>query len=349
MKRWFFSFWLIGSTAICTAAPLNKTWLPADTRWVLHLDLDALRNSKLGVLIQTELESKYNQKIKALEEWLGSNLLTDIHNFTLYGPDSQEQNTVVLAAGQFQSSKLIALLMFNPQYQETTYGPYTLYEWMAEQHGKKQIGTFARQNLIVISQNQQSLQQALDVLDGKLPPLSEAPWLIGSGQVPAEPILMAAADGVPKFTNAHPQAALLANAQMLFFFLWEKDSTIQTNLFLRMPDPQTALHVQQAVLGMKAILTLSQNTPSSLQENSVQTNPDPVPAVAQHLSALLAILNHCQVDTDQNTVTIHFEMPSESVYETFNQWKAAMTPQKDRQQTPTENQTSEADQTKTQK
>jgi hypothetical protein len=308
MKQWIFVFCLLGITAGSLAAPLNKSWLPADTKWVLHLDFDALRKSQLGSMILTELDTKYSSKIKALQELLGSNLLTDISHFTLYGPDSQEQNAVLFAQGRFNPQKLTALLALNPQFQKTAYGPYTLYGWFAEQHGKNQVGTFARDNLIAISQNQESLKRALDVLDGKLPSLSDAPWLLEKTSLFPEPILFAAADSVRELTANQPQAALLASAQSLAFFMGEKDSLFQITLLLQMPDPQTALHVEQAFLGMKAIVTLGQGSPSSS-----------IPPAANPSSAFLSFLNHCQVNTSQNTVRIHFEMPPKSLFELFQQ------------------------------
>ncbi|HOK66301.1 MAG TPA: hypothetical protein PLV55_05770 [Anaerohalosphaeraceae bacterium] len=304
------------------AAPLNKTNIGADAHWVIHLDLEAFRQSKLGTLILTDIQTQFGEKVQAIQELIGSNVLTDFNHFTLYGPDHEEQNAVLLAEGRFNPQKLTALLALNPQYQKSTYRSYTLYRWFAEQQGKNQVGTFARENLIAISQNQESLQQALDVLDGKRPSLSEAPWLNAQGQVPGKPILLAAAGGVKILSTNYPQAAMLTKTEALHLFINENNSSFQISLLLQMPDPQTALQVEQAVLGMKAILTLSQNNASSPQPNENKANQNHIFA-GINPSRWLPFLNNCQVSTSQNAVTIRFEMPSETLYELLKQWRSS--------------------------
>lgn len=322
MKCWTLILCLSAMVFTAGAAPLNKTNIGADAHWVIHLDLEAFRKSKLGTLILNEIQTQFGEKVQAIQELIGSNVLTDFSHFTLYGPDHEEQNAVLLAEGRFNPQKLTALLLLNPQYKKSTYRDYTLYGWYAEQQGKNQIGTFARENLIAISQNQESLQQALDVLDGKRPSLSETSWLSAQGQVSAEPILLAAAHGVKILSTNYPQAAMLTKTEGLHLLINENNSSFQISLLLQMPDPQTALQVEQAVLGMKAILTLSQNNSSSPQPNENKANQNHSSS-AINPSRWLPFLNHCQASTSQNTVTIRFEMPSETLYELLKQWRSS--------------------------
>ncbi len=310
MKRWTFLVCLSASVFSAAAAPLNKNSIDADARWVLHLDLEAFRQSKLGTLILTDIQTQFGEKIQALQELIGSNVLTDFNHFTLYGPDHQEQNAVLLAEGRFSQQKLLALLMLNPQYQKSTYGNYILHEWFAQHHGKYQIGTFARDNLIAISQNPQALQQALDVLDGKRPPLTHAPWLSGNGRAPATPILLGAACGVKELTAGQPQAALLANTQTVFLSVSENNGSFQIQILLQTDNPQTALRLEQAVLGMKAFLALSQAASASAAGTS-------------NSSPLAVLLDNCRLIREENAVLLQMEMPSESVYQVLQQWHQA--------------------------
>lgn len=122
LRGWTLWLLLAGLTISGSAAPLNKDYLGADTRWVLHLDLEAFKKSRLGTWILTDVQSQHSEKIKALEELLGFNLLADINHITLFGPDSREQNAVLLIEGRFNPQKITALLALNKDYQKVLMG-----------------------------------------------------------------------------------------------------------------------------------------------------------------------------------------------------------------------------------
>jgi len=316
LRGWTLWLLLAGLTVSGPAATLNKDYLGADTRWVLHLDLEAFKKSKLGTLILTDVQSQHSEKIKALEELLGFNLLTDINHITLFGPDSQEQNGVLLIEGRFNPQKITALLALNKDYQKSAYGQYILHEWFDELRSRTQVGTFARENLIILSQSRQALEQTLDVLDGKRPSLSASGWPVFPNNVSQEPIVLLAADEVKHLTENQPHAAILANTQSMLFAAAENGTTFQADSFLQTADSQTALQIEQAFLGMKAFLTLSGNKPS----------------------ALTSLLQNWQIQTDGNLVSIHFEVPTDTLYEALKQWHLSHEQAKSE---PTENPTSE--------
>lgn len=110
--------------------------------------------------------------------------------------------------------------------------------------------------------------------------------------------MLLAADEVRHLTENQPHAAILANTQSVLFAAAENGTTFQADSFLQTADPQTALQIEQAFLGMKAFLMLSGDKPS----------------------ALTSLLQNWQIQTDGSLVSIHFEVPVDTLYEALKQW-----------------------------
>ena len=80
---------------------LKQNLIPANSRWVLHLDFDALRKSRLGAML---VEDKAESKVRQLKN--DSHLDLDfsfnkVSGITAFGPTVGEHNSGVLV---FQTS-----------------------------------------------------------------------------------------------------------------------------------------------------------------------------------------------------------------------------------------------------
>src|ERR1044072_1155884 len=89
------------ATAVVCAMPvgadgLKQNLVPASSRWVLHLDVDAFRKSRIGAMI---IEDKAESKVRQVKQ--DSKLPLDfsfskISAITAFGPKVGEQNDGVL-------------------------------------------------------------------------------------------------------------------------------------------------------------------------------------------------------------------------------------------------------------
>lgn len=247
-------------TATGIAAPLNKAQVSADAKWVFHVDFEAFAASQIGRLAKAELLSQHQAKINAMKELLGSDLTADIYNLTLFGPNADEANAVALIAGKFNRQKLLALLALNAAYGESAHNGQTLYHWQDDKRGKDQVGAFASDNLIVISQTEDGTKAALDVLAAKgtcLANSQNAPlWTLTEGTQGA--FVVVAAEGLSELTANNEHAAVLQNSRMMAFIADEAEGSLRLFVQLEANSVEAAQQVEQVARGMLAFAMLQQ-------------------------------------------------------------------------------------------
>lgn len=258
---------IVVMSAIGVAGPLNKTQVSAGAQWVFHADLETFSTSQMGQLVLGEVARHHQAKVNALKQLLGTDLMADLYGFTVFGPDGNEANAVAIIHGKFDRSKLLALLALNPAYAESAYGATTLYHWQEEMRGKKQVGTFAADDLIVIGQTEATVKTALDVLDGRGTSLAAnrtgALWGLTEGLDGA--ILSVAAVGLSELTGDNEHAAVLKNSRMLAIIADEAEGDMQLFVQLEANSVEAAQQVEQVARGMLAFASLQvQNQPALL-------------------------------------------------------------------------------------
>lgn len=245
------------SAALC-AAPLQKEHVPADTKWVFHIDFEAFGASQFGQQVVGELRTQLQPKIDSAKHFLGSDPTRDIHSLTVFGPDADETNAVAMIRGQFDQNKLLALLALNPAYSESIYKEKMLYHWQDEKRNVNQVGAFAADNLIVISQSIDAVQGALDAIAGEklsLNDQTDAPlWSLTEGTQGA--FLVAAADELQTLTQGQDHAAVLRNSRMMTLVADEADGNLRLSIHLEANNVEAAVKVEQVVRGMMAFAAL---------------------------------------------------------------------------------------------
>lgn len=258
MKQGFFLVTAVFATfSVASAAALDQQQIPGNAAWVFHVDLETFRSSQFGQLVTDEILARHGDRITALQELLGSNVLTDIAAVTLYGADANEKNVVCLVKAAYNREKLTALLKLNSTYAEIPYNDYTLYSWVDDKSTKAQVGAFAGDDLIAISQSQQALENALSVLSDPQASLAGQPEqpLFGLTQAPEEAFIVAAAEGVSELAGQE-HAAILRNSNFVVFVTSEQAGTLKARLQLQSESEEAAGNIEKFVRGMLALAEL---------------------------------------------------------------------------------------------
>ncbi len=98
MKATFFLVLAAAGAVVCpaTAGPLNKNLIPADAKWVMHLDADACHASTLGRHIIAQRDNPAFRGFDEVKREMGIDLLTDLHGVTVFGGSNDPENAVLL-------------------------------------------------------------------------------------------------------------------------------------------------------------------------------------------------------------------------------------------------------------
>ncbi len=145
------------------AETLPRTLIPSDANWVLHLDMDRLLSSDLFNMIMGEKgwDTIKKRNIRFAKKFR-INLLEDIKGVTVYGQGRDENKAVACISGRFDQNHLLSLLSLDDNHREIAYGAHIVHSWSSGEYG-----AFVGENMAILSESEDSIKHALDVIAGK--------------------------------------------------------------------------------------------------------------------------------------------------------------------------------------
>ncbi|MCF7973247.1 MAG: hypothetical protein K9N55_05500 [Phycisphaerae bacterium] len=285
---------LLGGVLAVTAwaAPLDLREVNGSARWVIHLDAQAFWASQFGTQLMRIVDSNELQvKLEALKTLSGSDLTTDIHSITLFGPDGDERHVVAMARGHFNAKKLVSILVLTPGYQKKLYGTTEVHQWHQGEGGKTQVMAFASDNQLVMSQSQATLEKALDVLAGRADSVQGTGRFKAMKRVPDRALVVACAEDLSEITQGKAHAAMLQRSSMLAFMVGEKEGFLNTTLQLETESAAAADQIEAMGRGILAM---------------IQFQKDKLPQITSLIGA-------CRLSSEDKTVEFAFRYPLEKL------------------------------------
>lgn len=249
---------LAGSLA--HAAAFDPKQVPADAKWVLNVDVDALKESNIGKLILKELEKKdeFQQGILNIQLWAGVTLPQDLHDVTLYGKAFDDSKAVVvLIRGTVEPAKITNLLQMVSQFNSTKHGDHDVYSW--QDKGKQLYGSLHGTTLLISGGTQETIDAALDVLDGKGETLKPTSSLaVGAA---AGTLVYVSGDGLADLKQA--RNPMMNQAEAAHLSLREQGDQLQLNAAVTAKTAQFAEQMRTSLEGIKAMVTLAASNPNA--------------------------------------------------------------------------------------
>lgn len=109
------------------AAPLEPSEIPADAKWVMHVDFDALRET----LLMKRIEKTMPQAIETVRGWMASEYgiepQSDLHSLTMYGESYETHSGTAILQASFDSDKVMEKLNSDDDLKQTEWKDRTLY------------------------------------------------------------------------------------------------------------------------------------------------------------------------------------------------------------------------------
>jgi len=279
------------------AGPLRQNMLPADTRWVMHMDMEQFTSTQLFQLVRQDDRLGMQEPFREVQEELNIDPYTDLYGLTLFGTTGDESGTVICVQGNFDRKALLDRLDEHKDYLELAHGQHTLYKWDG-----KQCAAFAGSNLIYFCQSEESLRKALDVLDGFAASLVESDQLTWLNQVPANAFAVAAVDNMTEMVKSHEAATILKQTRMAAFLAQEQDENLTLRVRLETDTPEAAVQIEQIARGLLAMAQLN---------------------LAKEADAA-AVLSALQIVTEDRVVSLQWMYPSAQIYDLLFNKKLGM-------------------------
>lgn len=279
--------------------------IPADTKWVAHVDVQKLVTSRLGKFVIEKANAKgLQERLAEVRDAIGTDLLADVKGLTLFGVDYGEQNWVVMLDAKMDQEKTVKLLGANEAYERLTEGDYTIHRWTdpkakARNMPAVRFGCFHDENRTVVAADLDRLKATLAVLDGKADSLaSDKERAATLADAKGAILYINATDVKIDPEQAKPRAALLAT---MIGRLTLSVSEVEDNLVLRVAvgtkDEQEARKMAATVNGLVALATLA------IDQEAIKEQPRPGALEAAQLLGKVSVM------ADAATVRISADWP----------------------------------------
>jgi hypothetical protein len=263
------------STA-CFAGPLVKANVDQNAKWLLHIDLDQFRTSKLGQFLINDVIVKQVNALKAEDD---SGFLTNmdvvkiigqLHSLTAYGTSFETGDKfdgLLMLQVEPETRKILEgaaaglLLNGDGMLTKTNEDGYTYYSMKDEVFASPlENGT------ILFSRSKGKIKHAASIIAGKSKNLTHSKSFSDFPAVSENFIFLAVAEGFQDNLQIPPEAKVLKQADGARIVLGEKKGDVFVNIALKAKDSEVVTQIRQVVEGIIALGSLSQSENKELQD-----------------------------------------------------------------------------------
>lgn len=247
---------LAGAT-IAAAAPLDLAAVPAKARWVMHLDMDAARESTVMERAwerAIKMHPQAEQMLKMGAGMLGMDPRKDLRDVTAFGMDTDKRNGVLIVRAKANRELLERMVEKASDHETMEHRTYTLHAWTHRgwkgRKGETVVGGFYRDDVMLFARSPERVKAALDVLDGDAKSAAGDGPL--GGRVRPGSILVARAAAVDPETKC----PVLRQGRSFRVALGESGGKSFYRAKLDMKSPEAADDAENVVEGMEALARL---------------------------------------------------------------------------------------------
>ena len=249
---------LTGIAVLLSALPTFATTLdhlPPGTKWVMHVNLDSIKNSGLGKHAQAKIEQTAGgQQLDLLADMLNFDPRKDLKEATIYGPDAKESHAVLVVNGKVDGERLSTFVTMNETFEKVTHDNVEVLSWVNEEGDRKGMRTYGRvlnNQYVVLGSHGPSVASALKALEGG-EVLGKDSELLRELKRDAA-VMIAASAELANMAKVDPNNPLLRQAKSFQMSIREKGEEMAMELGIRMETPEAAqqlLHIGQGGLAL---------------------------------------------------------------------------------------------------
>jgi hypothetical protein len=268
-KGWNMRWFALCAGVILAAAraalgePLAGSSLPADTRWVIHVDVDGARQAKplweaargrLGDLPRAALRSR----AAVLERITGMKIPEELLDVTLHSATYDEGGVCLRIHGKMDAGQVAAFLKTSKDFKQVSYGSHTIMQWREKERDRLMSLAFARPDLAVQSASLDAIEKTLDTLDGKAPGLpANSPLAPAGTDNGGKTLVWLAAQGLHELPAGQVESPVLTQMEAASLGVrWANDQVVSDLRVTARSEP-AAQQLKALAEGIKAFVELS--------------------------------------------------------------------------------------------
>ena len=263
------------------ANPIQPETIPASANWYLHGDFTKMRETITGGLLIKFVRQEQAAALAEIENIFEFDPLNDIDDLTLFGTGKKDEGVVTIR-GNFDRGHLEKVIVNADNYRTTNHSSTTIHHW--EDKGKTQHAAFQGKKTLIISQQEELLKLALDVL------AKEQPGLPADFALPtANPAIVAFAN-ISKIDMPDDEGSrIIRRANSLLVTLGEKEERLQASMVADTDSPQTSRRMLEIMEGLVALGQLAEERIEELEIKHGGKTDGKIMTMSMSLSATKAL------------------------------------------------------------
>ncbi len=293
MKTLFSMVALAMSVAAVQAAKIDKANISNDAKFVVHLDLDAFRASKIGItLLEKIRKDEGGEKLNALAELIGFDPLSAIHGATMFG-NGEEDNGILVVKHKADNTKLLAFMKLDEYYRKTEHGKHEIHGAGDRGDGKRGYISFVNATTAVLAASRELAAEGIDLVNGKGAAVKQIPTSLVSADKKAKNAFLVAYANVEDLKEHIDNETVNQMAKRVAFVMGESDEKFILSISVDALDADAAENMENMVNGLIGFARLNQDE-----------NPE-----------VKDILKGLKVTRNEENVSVHFSVGVNKLFE----------------------------------
>lgn len=247
------------------AGVLQKERIPAGARWLAHLDVEAMRGSRLFALVREESakdgSDEMDEGLAEFRSFAGLDPIQDFQSLTLFSASQSEEGCVALLAGDSKVDSALENLKTLENYHTTPAQGHVLHTWGGDGETWYAYVHRARgseERLVVASQDTTELVRAISVLEQEGESLAQAARPMIRATPAAGSILFAAAgEGLKELGEIEPVSAVAKLTKAIVLDVGEDRGALSARVSIDTRTPEDAQRIHQVLQGAVALVGLA--------------------------------------------------------------------------------------------
>jgi hypothetical protein len=273
---------------------VDAAMIPADARWLAHVDVQGMFNSTLFKTLQglePDLDFHNNPDVAELRQMLGFDPFAEVKSVTAYGLPRDEEAAVIMIRTSAAAESAFSLLEQHLDRRQTSMGGVDMQHW-SEGHGDDMYTYMARKEgsdarLLLVAGHAHDLAMGVNALRGEIDSLADEPGLNTSAGPGV--LAMVSASGRLAELGHDPEAERIAKmVESIQASLSENDGVLAVAVSVTAKNAADAMAARQMIQGGLAFVGLM-----------ARNEPEAAP--------ILPLIDSLEVQTHGNTLSLRIE------------------------------------------
>lgn len=290
------SFFVLCLTALPAFAAVDRSIIPAEAQWLVHLDVQGLLNSRLFSEAQereTDLDFDNNRDYQEMKARLGIDITKDVDSVTIYGLPRHPEAVVFMAHSHRDLDEVMVRLSVLAPRTDVEVDGLQLSRWAPPEGNKTVYSYLARhadsdERILLVAQDANDLVIGIEALRGESATLDDGDSELGVSATDGA-ILQVSADGqLADWADVEPASNIAKLVRSAVVEFGENSSAVYAHVTVETASAADAARVTQILQGAMALASLASEMEKQLKD-------------------LLPLLQGLKFHADGSTLTIHFE------------------------------------------